>query len=92
MVLFIVILCSICFVIGYLSNEEYDRGYLLGLLVAASLCSLCLLIFVAIKGEWYFKPVYRKGDSVVYRDTQYGRVDTVLYIINKDTVYYGEID
>ena len=77
----------------YVVQEHGEEGASFLLIVVGLVFTLFTsFIFFVIKGDEYFKPVYRDKDNVVYRDTQYGRVDTVLYIINKDTVYYDEID
>lgn len=96
MILFIIILCLLWAIIGFgfaVVGESGEQGastvpVVLGLV----LTFFVSFLFFVIKGENYFKPVYRDKDNVVYRDTQYGKIDTVLYIINKDTVYYDEID
>lgn len=96
MIIFIIILCTLWFSIGimfYVAYEYGASGASFLIIVVGALSSLIVVgMFCIIKGDNYFHPVYRKGDSVVYRDTQYGRVDTIIYIINKDTVYYGEIN
>jgi len=95
MVLFIIILCVLWFIIGYMfliGQESGEVGGAIVVLIIGVLLSFFVFCgFFFIKGEDYFKPVHRHGDSVVYRDTQYGKVDTILYIINKDTVYYDEV-
>lgn len=96
MVLFIIILCLLWAIIGFgfaVVGESEEQGASSLLMVVGLLLTFFIsFIFFVIKGENYFKPVYRDRDNVVYRDTQYGKIDTVLYIINKDTVYYDEID
>jgi hypothetical protein len=96
MILFIIILCLLWTLVGWgiaVVQESGEPGSIvLTIVLGLILTFVASFNFFIIKGDEYFKPVYRDKDNVVYRDTQYGRVDTVLYIINKDTVYYDEID
>lgn len=91
MLLFIIILCVVCYFGGILSaSDEVDS--FLGFLSTLVMCSIVVVVMGLFCGDKYVKSVHRHGDNVVYRDTQYGKVDTILYIINKDTVYYDEVD
>ncbi len=95
MIIFIICLCTLWFIMGFLFAVVQDSGdtgaSILNIILGLVSTFLVFVIFFGIKGEDYFKPVHRDGDNVVYRDTQFGKIDTVLYIINKDTVYYGEV-
>ena len=93
MIILIAILIILMFIILVFSLEEsYDDHRRTATLVCAIIGVLCAIFYPLFVKEHYTINTIFKSDIVQYRDTCYGKVDSVAYCINGKLIKREEIN